>query len=83
MGYSPRGHRESDTTEGQTHSHLEALKSPLAFASVFIDVTGDTPFHTAVVYKTELSSKGQGLRRSHCPACVPKLPETLLFPAVL
>ena len=62
MGYSPRGHRESDTTEGQTHSHLEALKLPLTFASVvFIDVTGDTPFHTAVVYKTELSSKGQGL----------------------
>ena len=28
---------------------------------MFIDVAGDTPFHTAIVYKTELSSKGQGV----------------------
>ena len=52
---------ESQTRPRDKHSHLEPLQSPLAVASVFIDVAGDTPFHTAVVYKTELSSKGQGL----------------------
>ena len=48
-GLQSMGSQESDTAERQTHSHPEALKSPLPVASLFIDVAGDAPFHTAIV----------------------------------